>query len=435
MTLFAALNTAISGLSAQSAAFSNISDNVANSQTVGFKSTDTAFIDYLTGSTAQSNSPGAVVATPAYQNNVQGTLAQTNNPLNLAITGQGFFDVSKPSGMVNGAIAFSPQSFFTRAGDFTMDKNGYLVNSGGGYLNGWAVNSATGVVNRTTLSPIQVTQTQYNPVATANVTLQANLPATPAAGTPVSAQIDVYDALGTSHTVTLDWTQSAPGVWNVAVNVPDDIAAASRGGATVSFGAVSGNPVAEGTVGGVSGGTGSVISGSYAAGSSATLTFATDFGAGTQNITLDLGTYGLSNGVTQYAGTAFSLQGINQDGVPPGSFSSLTTTQTGDVVVNYNNGQARTIARVPVTTFNNPDALQRQDAQTFTTTVDSGTPSAHDAGSNGAGGLVVSSVEDSNVDIATQFSKLIVAQRAYSANSKIVTTADELLQQTLDMKR
>jgi flagellar hook protein FlgE len=235
--------------------------------------------------------------------------------------------------------------------------------------------------------------------------------------------------------VTLDWTQSTGSVWDVGISVPDDTVAANRGGATISFGAVSGNPVPEGTVGSVAGGTGSVTAGSYGAGSAATLTFTTDFGAGPQTISLNLGTYGQSNGVTQYAGTAFSLQGINQDGVPPGSFSSLTTTQSGDVVVNYNNGQARTIARVPVTTFNNPDALQRQDAQTFTTTVESGTPSAHDAGSNGAGGLVVSSVEDSNVDIATQFSKLIVAQRAYSANSKIVTTADELLQQTLDMKR
>lgn len=435
MTLFAALNTAISGLSAQSAAFSNISDNVANSQTVGFKSTDTAFIDYLTGSTAEQNSPGAVVATPSYQNSVQGTLAQTNNPLNLAITGQGFFTVSKADGVANGVISFSPQPYYTRAGDFSLDKNGYLVNSGGDYLNGWNINSTTGAINRTTLSPIQLTQTQYNPVATSNVTLQANLPATPAANTPVAAQIDVYDALGTSHTITLDWTQTSAGVWNVAINAPDDINSAARGGATVSFGAVSGNAVPEGTVGSVSGGTGSVTAGTYTAGTPATLSFTADFGTGSQPITLNLGEYGTSAGLTQYAGTAFSLQGITQDGVPPGSFSSVTTSNTGDVQVNYNNGQARLIARVPVTTFNNPNALQRQDAQAFTTTVDSGTPAAHDAGSNGAGGLVVSSVEDSNVDIASQFSKLIVAQRAYSANSKIVTTADELLQQTLDMKR
>jgi flagellar hook protein FlgE len=121
--------------------------------------------------------------------------------------------------------------------------------------------------------------------------------------------------------------------------------------------------------------------------------------------------------------------------VPPGSFSSLSTRSTGDLVVNYDNGQSRTIGRVPVVTFNNPDGLQRQDGQAFTATVASGTPLAEDAGTNGAGSLVTQSTESSNVDIASEFTKLIVAQRAYSANTKMVTTADDMLQQTIDMKR
>lgn len=433
MSLFAALNTAISGLSAQSAAFSNISDNVANSQTVGFKSTETSFIDYLTSSTATQNAPGAVVATPAYQNTVQGTVAQSGNPLNMAITGQGFFTVSQATGTTpGGATSFNQQEFYTRAGDFAMNQNGYLVNSGGDYLNGWPVDPNSGVVNQTTLAPIQIAQTQYNPVATTNVTLQANLPATPSATTPVSAQIDVYDSLGTAHTVTLNWSQTSTGVWAVQINAPDDTASPNLGGATVSFGA---NGVPSGTIGSLSGATGSVTAGSYAAATPATLTFTANFGSGNQTINLNLGTYGEANGVTQYAGTAFSLQGITQDGVPPGSFSSVSTTTNGDVQVNYSNGQSRTIAQVPVTTFNNADALQRQNAQSFTTTTASGTPAANTAGTNGAGGLVVSSVEQSNVDIASELSKLIVAQQAYTANSKIVTSSNELLQTTLDMKR
>ena len=104
-------------------------------------------------------------------------------------------------------------------------------------------------------------------------------------------------------------------------------------------------------------------------------------------------------------------------------------------MVNYDNGQARIIAQVPLVTFNNADALQRQNGQAFTATLDSGTPLANPAGTNGSGGLVTSAVEGSNVDIAAEFSKLIVAQRAYSANTKVVTTADDLLQQTIDMKR
>ncbi len=104
-------------------------------------------------------------------------------------------------------------------------------------------------------------------------------------------------------------------------------------------------------------------------------------------------------------------------------------------MVNYDNGQSRVIAQVPVVTFNDPNQLQRQDGQSFTATLYSGTPLAEAPSSNGAGNLVTQSVESSNVDIATEFSKLIVAQRAYSANAKMVTTADQLLQQTIDMKQ
>ena len=177
MSLFGAMNTAVSGLSAQSSAFGNISDNVANSQTIGYKRVDTSFIDYLTTSTAANNVPGAVVTRPDYVNNVEGTITQTDNTLALAITGQGFFAVSKLAGMANNVPTFGVQQEYTRAGDFQMDKSGYLVNSAGLFLNGWAVTN--GVVNQNTLTPIQVSQTVFNPIATDNVALSANLPATP----------------------------------------------------------------------------------------------------------------------------------------------------------------------------------------------------------------------------------------------------------------
>ena len=226
MSLFGAMNTAISGLNAQSNAFGNISDNVANTQTIGYKRVDTSFIDYLTTSNASVNDPGSVVARPDYVNNVQGTVTQSDNPLGLAIAGQGFFAVSQKTGEANNLPTFNPQQYYTRAGDFQMDKNGYLVNSANEALNGWPV-YRNGVVNQNTLAPIQVTQTVYNPVATSTVTLSANLPATPDTGTtttPISSNIDVYDALGTVHTVTLNWTLN-PAVannWTVSIAMPDD---------------------------------------------------------------------------------------------------------------------------------------------------------------------------------------------------------------------
>ena len=440
MSLFGAMGTAISGLTAESAAFTNISDNVANSQTVGFKRVDTNFIDYLTTSTATVNDSGAVATTPSYVNNVQGTIAQTDDALGLAISGQGFFAVSEATTSSTGAPVFQTQQYYTRAGDFRMDKNGYMVNSAGQYLNGWAVNSATGVVNQNALAPIQVTQTAFNPVATTNVSLSANLPATPTANTatasnPLSSQVDVYDALGTLHTVDLNWSQNASGDWTVSVVSPDDVSSTAIGTADVQFGAVSGNGVPEGTVGQIGSTTGSVSTSGYAANQPATLTFNTNFGSGTQTITLSLGTYGGSNGLTQYAGTDYSLRGLTQNGIPPGAFSSVTTQSNGDIVVNYDNGQSRIIAQVPVVTFNDPNALQSQNGEAFTATQSSGSPLAEAAGNNGAGSLVTQSVEGSNVDIATEFSKLIVAQQAYSANAKMITSANQMLQTTIDMKQ
>jgi flagellar hook protein FlgE len=446
MSLFGAMNTAISGLTAQSSAFGNIGDNVANSQTVGYKRVDTNFIDYLTTSTERQNDPGAVVATPNYVNNVQGTITQTDNTLGLAIAGQGFFAVSQPNGEVNNIPTFNQQQFYTRAGDFQMDKNGFLVNSAGYYLNGWPVSydptTNKPVTNQNTLQPIQVTQTVYNPVPTSAVTLSANLPATPDASTPITSDIDVYDSLGTMHTVTLAWTQVAATTtdaahWNVGISYKDASGNTQTGSANVYFG---NNGADAGTIGQVSNASGIVSnpSGSWDGTKNAqsSLTFAANFGAGVaQNIQLNLGTYDASDGLTQYAGTQYSLRGLTQNGVPPGAFSSVTTQANGDITVNYDNGQSRVIAQVPVITFNDPDALQRQDGQAFTASTGSGTPLAEAAGTNGAGTLVTQSVESSNVDIATEFTKLIVAQQAYSANTKMVTTAAQMLQQTIDMKQ
>ena len=445
MSLFGAMNTAISGLNAQSAAFSNIGDNVANSQTVGFKRVDTAFEDYLTTSSPQVNQSGAVVARPDYINTVQGTVTQTDQPLNMAISGQGFFAVSQATGSANGVDTFAPQTQYTRTGDFNLDSNGYLVNSAGGVLNGWVAGS-TGALDTTKVAPIQIGQSAFSPIATSEVSLVANLPATPSSTAPVSSPMQVFDALGNSQTLQLSWTQQPPATagatsntWTVNVATANGT---SLGSADIAFG-TQGAPA--GTISGISNivaGTGTaapdgtVVSGSaFAAGSPATLTLNANFGSGAQPITLNLGTFGQGNGLTQYAGSAYALKSLTQDGAAPGSFSGVTTKANGDVVANYDNGQSRTVAQVPVTLFGNADALQRQTGQAFTATQASGGAQTLASGGNGAGTLVTSSVEASNVDIASEFSKLIIAQQAYSANTKVVTTANDLLQQTLNMKQ
>jgi flagellar hook protein FlgE len=287
-------------------------------------------------------------------------------------------------------------------------------------------------------------------VATTDVTLSANLPATPTAGTataaaPISSDIDVYDALGTMHTVTLNWVQVTPDNWTVQISSPDDVAVPNKdmGTADVSFG-FNANTAPSGTVGKLQPDPGPGLQGSIVTpnqayipnvNTAAIVQFTTDFGSGAQIIRINLGTFGQTNGVTQFAGSTYNLRGLTQNGVPPGAFSSVTTESGGNIVVNYDNGQTRTIAQVPVVTFNAPDKLQRQNGEAFTASTGSGTPLAEAPGTNGAGNLVTQSVESSNVDIAAEFSKLIVAQQAYSANTKMVTTASQMLQQTIDMKQ
>ncbi len=432
MSLFGAMDTAISGLTAQSASFGNISDNLANSQTTGFKRVDTSFLDYLTTSTATVNEPGAVVATPQYINTVQGTVTQTDNPLALAISGQGMFAVSDALTSTGSTASFNSQQYYTRNGNFQLDKQGYLVNDVGNYLNGWPVQS-NGKVDTNSLQPIQVSEAVYQPVPTSTVTLSADLPpggnpdpVTPTIQDPLTSNVSVYDAQGQAHQLTLSFTSAGAGSNNWSVSVADD-AGTVIGSATLAFGA--GGTLASVTQGGTTTST---------AGSAATMTLATTYpatGGGTQSIALNLGTIGGTGGLTQFAGSTYSLRGLSQDGVPPGNFSSISMQTNGNVVANYDNGQSRTIAQVPVMTFAAPDALQRQNGATFTATTNSGPALAQAAGTNGAGSLVTSSIEQSNVDIATEFSQMIVAQQAYSANAKTVTTANTMMQAALDMVR
>jgi flagellar hook protein FlgE len=429
MSLFGALTTALSGLGSLSAALGNISDNIANSQTVGFKRVDTSFMDYITTSSGTTNEPGAVVAQPDYANSVQGTITQSDSPLSLAISGQGFFSVSKNISSSATAPTFGVQQYFTRAGDFSMNSDGYLVNGADNYLNGWPV-LPDGSLDTNTFSPIQISQSIYKPVSTANVTLSANLPpntsGSAAALPQVTSNVSVYDAQGEAHLLSLNFTSTglSTNAWNVAVT---DDKGNTLGSGALGFGA-------DGTLGFVTQG-GATQSTSGSPGSfKLTTVYPSTSASGTQTITLNLGTIGSTDGVTQFAGPGYSLRGISQDGVPPGSFSSVTTTTSGDVVVNYDNGQSRRIARVPAVTFAAPDALQRQSGSAFTATTGSGSPLAQNAGNNGAGAIVTRSVEQSNVDIATEFSQLIVAQQAYSANAKLVTTASDMMQTTLDMK-
>jgi flagellar hook protein FlgE len=433
MSLFGSMTTAIAGLGAQARALGHVSDNLANSQTVGFKRVDTNFQDLVTQSGPGLHASGSVLARPAFTHSLQGTIEQTQNPLGLAIGGQGFFSVAQARGTANGLPVFDERQFFTRAGDFRMDRDGYLVNGSGYYLQGWPVNDA-GLVDRTLIEPIRVSQQVFNPIATSNIEVAANLPAldpppTPGDAQTFSTQVQVYDSLGTRRSLTLTFAQTPgaagppptpgpPRSWQMSVT-PDPV------GGPVSIPIVFGTNGTVETFNGVPGAPNTPVE----------FAFNMDFGLGNQPLTLSLGRFGVAQGLTQYAGTDFTLRNLQQNGVPPGAYAGLAIQENGDVTVNYDNGQSRVIYRVPIVGFSDPDRLQRLDGAAFMRTLESGEALVNDVNSNGVGKLVVGALERSNVDIATEFTKLIVAQRAYTANTRVVTTSDEMMQETINMRR
>ena len=439
MSLYSSMNTALSGMSAQSRALGHISDNVANTQTTGFKRTDTNFVSYISESNSEVHRPGTVLARPDYTNQVQGTIEQVENPLSMAISGQGFFTAALPVGTnQDGTKNFDARNFYTRAGDFNRDREGYMVNGSGYVLQGWPVTD--GVVDRTQLTPIQIREDVFTPTQTNELSLIGNL----AAGgtTNQTTSIQVIDSLGRSRALQLTFAPSAlatDNTWNLSITAPAATTPA-LGSINVLFGKDGAVDQPDGTIAQFTNGTTTplVTGTSGAAGTPASITFSADFGQGLQPMTLNLGSFGVSGGLTQFASTGASGLSVNsfeQDGIPLGSFSSVTTQKNGDVRINYDNGQSRVVARVPVTVFKDADKLEHLDGQAFLRTTESGEARVVEAGEDGAGLLSTRAVERSNVDIATEFSKLILAQRAYSANTKIVTTVDELLQETLNMRR
>jgi flagellar hook protein FlgE len=498
MSLYSSMNTALSGMSAQSRALGHISDNVANSQTTGFKRTDTNFVSYISESNSEVHRPGTVLARPDFTNQVQGTIEQVENPLAMAISGQGFFTAALPLGAnENGTKNFDARNFYTRAGDFNRDREGYMVNGSGYALQGWLVTD--GVVDRTRLVPIQIQEDVFTPTQTQELDFTGILPA--GGTTRQNTSIQVIDTLGRSRGLELAFVPSAApndNTWTLSITAPNatnGTPAGNLGSINVAFGrdspdwaqsraysvgdtirADSGNiyrataagtsaaaglgPTGtttfidgdvtwaferaappsqpDGTLAQFYGGTGTLTGTAPTAGavSPATVTFQADFGQGLQTMTLNLGSFGVSGGLTQFAGgTGLSVNSFEQDGIAIGAFSSVSTQRNGDVRINYDNGQSRIVARVPVTVFKDADKLEHLDGQAFLRTTESGEARVVEAGEDGAGLFSTRAVERSNVDIATEFSKLILAQRAYSANTKIVTTVDELLQETLNMRR
>jgi len=430
MGLLGAMNSAVSALNAQSTQLSLISNNLANSSTVGYKTVSGSFADILSGlSTTSTYDGGGVTATSNQGVTSQGTIATGTSSTDLAIDGNGMFVVKDADG----------STYFTRDGEFSPDASGNLVLDNTYTLQGWALDTDGNIESTDTTSVSGLTAVNVDRYATAaeassNVTLQANLPADASAGSTFTSSVSVYDSLGTSQTVPTTWTKSSTSnEWTLTLGNPTNASGTQSGtiGGTTSY------TVDFSSNGALS----SITDSSGNAVTSPTITVSNwDDGASTSSgVTLDLGTAGSTTGLTQYSSGSTSpgidVESDTQDGFAFGKLDSVAVGTDGIVTATYSSGQELAIYKVPVATFADEDGLAAQSGNVYTATQTSGNYSLAAAGTSGAGTIDGDSLEDSTVDTSTQFSLMITAQQAYSAASQVISTANSMYTTLLDAVR
>ena len=425
MSLYGALLSGVSGLNAQSQALGMVSDNISNVNTVGYKKVDASFSTLVTRQTPGTYAPGGVRSAPVYDIDRQGLLQASASDTDLAISGQGFFVVTE-----NATPTANDQRLYTRAGQFRTDSEGYLVSPSGQYLQGWrtdlaGVPTASNTALLTSLETIRVNSVSGSASPTTTVDMGLNLPASATAGATETTNLSVYDSLGVPHTITLTWTkQAAANTWIVTAAAPD--------AGTIDEGAVGGGAGYNVTV--VFNGDGTPASFDGAATPPDIALGTWNSGANDSVITLGMGTVGVADGVAQFSST-YSVGFINQNGAQAGNFFGVQVDENGIVTALFDNGETQKIYKIPVATFPNPNGLDTKTGTAFTQSSRSGDYFLRSAGEANAGLITPSSLEASNADLAEEFTTLIVTQRAFSAATKIITTADEMLDELVRIKR
>ena len=472
MSISSALHAGVSGLIANSSALAAISDNIANVNTVGYKRQDTQFQDLVTSDSSLTGiyTAGGVNAVSRQLVTQQSDFQATNSPTDLAISGQGLFVVTTDP---TGATATTPREF-TRAGSFTPDKNGYLQNAAGFYLQGWLadangdittdpsditklqtinVNSLAGAAGATTSISVNANLNAGQAVsaaasggtysATSPTTSLATYSATSGTGTKpdFTVPLTVTDSQGGSHAVELRLLKSsAPNQWNYELvsNPPGSVVTGAGlhdgqlGTGVLSFTA-SGQLDPASTTGVLGGSAGTLnIGASGTTPAAGAVSWAAPLGIAGQAVALNLAT--APGGVTQYAADS-AVQSTTNNGVNFGNLAGVSVDGQGFVTATYDNGVIRKIAQVAVATFPNADGLKSISGDAYQVSLQSGSYNLKTAGEGGAGKIAASSLESSTVDLSTEFTGLITTQRAYSASSKIITTTDEMLQELIDIKR
>jgi flagellar hook protein FlgE len=408
--------TALTGINNNSLAINVIGDNLANMNTTAFKASKAKFAELLGGLSGTSATGNPICPGLGSTLNgidrmfTQGTITYTGNSTDAAINGNGFFVVSTGNGMG-----------FTRAGKFEFSKDGYLLSSDGFNLLGYPAFQGK-IDTGATIIPIEIKKGQSIPAsATTGISMIANLDAEAETDSTFSSTVEIYDSLGTSHSVNITYKKTDSGAWSWSATIP----AVDTGGDAAD------DPVEIG-------------SGDLTFDSSGILTDPTD------NPTLTI--TGLANGaadmemefklwdtpgnpyITAYSSVS-SVSKTTQDGFPVSIVKDVSIDSDGNVMGLTESGRTIALAQLAIADFPNVGGLQKYQGSTFVAFTSSGEPSIGVAGVAGRGTIVGSSLEQSNVDMAQEFVNLIQAQRAYQANSKVITTTDELYQAAINLKQ
>ena len=417
-----AFQQGLSGLNSASKALDVISNNVANSNTIGFKAGRAEFSDLfaaaLNGAAAgvQVGIGSAIGAVT--QSFSQGNITTTNNPLDVAINGNGFFRMAATDGTVA----------YTRNGKFDVSKDGFIVNSQGFQLTGFAATNGV-VLNGSEAKPIQLDFSDVQPSASTQMTLAANLdsrdPVSPsfnlanptpldrnnvaAGGYNFSTSATAYDTLGNQHTLTFFFQKTGAGTWDSFYQVDGTGAAAPV--------PAPGSPLQFDT------------SGKITSGGAFNITFPEFAGTGasaTQSIAFDL------TSSTQF-GSQFGVNTLRQDGFASGRLTGITVGDDGVILGRYSNGQSRNLGQVVLANFQSPNGLLSLGGNLWAESSTSGQPIIGVPGSANLGLLNAGAVEEANVDLTAELVQLIVQQRAYQANAQSVRAQDQILQTIVNL--
>jgi flagellar hook protein FlgE len=420
----------LSGLNANGQYLAVIGNNLANINTIGFKSSGVTFMDLVSqtvgGSSANPMQVGLGVVTgsisPVFS---QGAIENTREATNVAIQGNGFFVVRGDNGLS-----------YTRAGNFSLNSEGALVTPDGFKVQGYtATDPVTGEIV-TTSQPTDIVVPPgvlRDPVATSSFRTTTNLDVNATVGTTFNTPVQIYDAVGAPHVTTATYTRTATG-WDFEVTV--DGGEVTGGTAGTPFVLAAGALTFDG-LGQIATITPTTGTGGGTAPAVADLAFTTPAwttGAQASAITWDIVDPNGAVSLTGFASPS-ATSSKSQNGATAGMIDSISISADGSIVATFGAGQTVAVGQLALASFNNPKGLVKLGSNRYGESQAAGIPNVGVAGTGGRGTLIGSALEQSNVDIATEFTQMILAQRGYQANSKTITVSDELLMDTLNLKR